>query len=84
VIKSRQAAAKFVIHDKNEFLAWADTHPDVTLYETVRKPLVSLLNDVASIELTDTLGAVCVYEGEIVPGVHVEPASINYKIEVIK
>jgi hypothetical protein len=84
VIKSRQAAAKFVIHDKNEFLAWADTHPDVTLYETVRKPLLSALNERATVEVTPTLGPVCVYEGEIVPGVFVEPASVNYRIEVIK
>lgn len=84
VIKSRQGQAKFVIHGKEEFLAWADTHPEAVLYETVRKPILSALNDLATVEVTPTLGPVCVYEGEIVPGVSVEPASVNYRIEVIK
>ncbi len=84
VIKSRQGQAKFVIHSKDEFLAWAETHPEAVLYETVRKPLLSALNERATVEVTPTLGPVCVYEGEIVPGVFVEPASVNYRIEVIK
>ena len=83
-IKSRATQSKFKVDDIEVFLQWASINaPELVNIKT--SPNLVALKDFASIEETQTLGSVAMtIDGEIIPGVSVDPANINFTVEVAK
>lgn len=84
VIKSRATQSKFKVEDAEQFLQWATINaPQLINIKT--SPNLTALKDFASQEETQTLGPVAMtIDGEIIPGVTVDPADINFTVEVAK
>jgi len=84
VVKSRATQQKFRVEDTESFFSWA--HLNAPQLITVKEsPNLTALKDFASAENTQTLGAVAMTtDGEIIPGVTVEPGDVNYTVEVAK
>lgn len=83
-IKSRATQSKFKVEDIEVFLQWASINaPELVNIKT--SPNLVALKDFASVEETQTLGSVAMtIDGEIIPGVSVDPANINFTVEVAK
>lgn len=83
-VKSRATQSKFKVEDLEQFLQWASINaPELVNIKT--SPNMTALKDFASIEETQTLGSVAMtIDGEIIPGVSVDPANINFTVEVAK
>jgi hypothetical protein len=81
-VKSRATHSKFKVENVEEFLQWASINaPELVNIKT--SPNLAALKDFASIEETQTLGSVAMtIDGEIIPGVIVDPADINFTVEV--
>ena len=84
VVKSRATQSKFKVDDVDEFLQWASINaPQLVNMKAI--PNLTALKEFASAEETQTLGAVAMtIDGEIIPGVSVDPANINFTVEVAK
>lgn len=82
-VKSRVSQPVWEV-DADAFLQWAKTHaPD--LIRVKETPSLSDMKKFLQIEHTDTLGLVAMTpDGEIVPGVDIHPATVNYTVEVMK
>jgi hypothetical protein len=76
-VKSRIGQTRFVFSDKAEFIEWAKVnHPDwLVVKEDVS---LSALRDAS---LTDSADPA---SGEIIPGLNVEPPTVNFTVEVSK
>ena len=84
VVKSRATQSKFKVDNVDEFLQWAAIFAP-HLINVKTSPNLTALKDFASQEETHTLGSVAMtIDGEIIPGVTVEPADINFTVEVAK
>jgi len=82
-VKSRQTQPKYTI-DETEFLPWAKVHRPEWV-QTFEKPVLAEIKKQTEIEHTTTLGPIAMTpDGEIVPGVRVDPAAINFTVEVDK
>ena len=82
MVKSRATQSKFKVEDPEEFIQWASINAPQLVYIKA-SPNLTALKEFASAEETQTLGAVAMTEdGEIIPGVTVEPANVNYTVEV--
>lgn len=82
-VKSRQGQPKWVI-DEAEFLPWAkDNHPEfVRVKEEADLAAMKKSLEVAD---TDSFGPVAIDDaGQIIPGVSIAAATVNYTIEVSK
>lgn len=84
IVKSRSTQAKFKVTDEESFFAWAkDNMPEAVIIKFT--PSLSVLKSATTIEATELLGLVAMTgDGEIIPGVQVEPAGINFSVEVSK
>jgi hypothetical protein len=80
-VTSTSTQAKYVI-DPEVFLAWAMAErPDWV--RTKHEPALDAVKAATTVEDTETLGLVAMTEhGEIIPGVTIEPAGVNYKVKV--
>jgi hypothetical protein len=84
VVKSRATQSKFKVENVDEFLQWASINAP-QLVNIKASPNLTALKDYASAEETQTLGAVAMTsDGEIIPGVTVDPANINFTVEVAR
>jgi hypothetical protein len=82
-VKSRLTQPKYTV-DEAEFLPWAKVHRPEWV-QVVEKAALTELKKQTQIEETVTLGLIAMTpDGEIVPGVQVESAGINYSVEVDK
>lgn len=82
MVKSRSTQSKFKVEDPEEFIQWASINAP-QLVHIKASPNLTALKDFASAEETQTLGPVAMTEdGEIIPGIAVEPANVNYTVEV--
>ena len=82
VVKSRATQSKFKVEDPEQFLQWASINAP-QLVNIKASPNLTALKEFASAEETQTLGAVAMtIDGEIIPGVTVDPANINFTVEV--
>lgn len=82
MVKSRATQSKFKVENSEEFIQWASINAPQLVYIKA-SPNLTALKEFASAEETQTLGAVAMTEdGEIIPGVAVEPANVNYTVEV--
>ncbi len=82
VVKSRATQSKFKVENVDEFLQWASINAP-QLVNIKASPNLTALKDYASAEETHTLGSVAMNaDGEIIPGVTVDPANINFTVEV--
>jgi hypothetical protein len=83
-VKSRATQPKFKVTDEDEFFKWAaESLPDAVAVKYT--PVIPVMRNALTVEHTTTLGLVAMTEnGEIVPGVTVEPAGVNYNVEVTK
>lgn len=82
VVKSRATQSKFKVEDPEEFIRWASINaPQLVNIKTT--PNLTALKEFASPEETQTLGAVAMtIDGEIIPGVTVDPADVKFHVEV--
>lgn len=84
VVKSRATQNKFRVLDEQAFLDWAEANMPEAI-NVKRTPALSVLKESVTVEKTDSLGLVAMLEhGEIIPGVTVDPADVNYTVEVTK
>jgi hypothetical protein len=84
VVKSRATQQKFRVDDAEQFFTWAHQNAP-QLISIKESPNLLALKEYATAEETKTLGPVAVTtDGEIIPGVSVEPADVNYTVEVLK
>lgn len=84
MVKSRATQNKFRILDEQAFLDWAEANMPEAI-NVKRTPALSVLKENVTVEKTDSLGLVAMLEhGEIIPGVTVDPADVNYTVEVSK
>lgn len=84
VVKSRQGTATISVSDPDEFIAWARQGHENLLNVKVT-PALRELKAFAEIESTPTLGVIAISkDGEVIPGVQVDPGSITYTVEVSK
>lgn len=76
-IKSRAGQPKYVFVDKAGFLEWArQSHPDwIAIKE---EPSLTAIKD------SNVLEAVDPETGEMIPGLEVQPATVNFTVEVSK
>lgn len=76
-VKSRAGQPKYVFVDKAGFLDWArQSHPDwIAIKE---EPSLTAIKD------SNVLEAVDPETGEMIPGLEVQPATVNFTVEVSK
>lgn len=84
VVKSRQGQPKIAIADADEFIAWArEGHEELLVVKV--SPSISAIKALAEIEVTESLGVVAITpDGEVIPGLDVQPAAVGYVVEVSK
>lgn len=84
VVKSRAGQPKINVLDADEFIQWAKQgHEDLLTVKV--SPSLAAIKALAEIEVTDTLGVVAITpDGEIIPGLDIQPAAVNYTVEVSK
>lgn len=84
VVKSRQGQPRISVIDAEEFITWArQGHEDLLTVKV--SPSLAAIKALAEIEVTDTLGVVAITpDGEIIPGLDIQPAAVNYTVEVVK
>lgn len=76
-VKSRSGQAKYVFVDKEGFVAWAkQNHPDWIAVK--EEPALSALRDSNIVNAADP------ETGEVIPGLEVQPPTVNYTVEVSK
>jgi hypothetical protein len=83
-VKSRATQDKVRVVDEPAFIEWAQDNLPAAVVTKVTASLSALKESITP-EHTDTLGWIAMTaNGEIVPGVVVEPSSVNYSVEVAK
>ncbi len=83
-VKSRATQEKFLVTDEESFFAWAEQNlPDAIIVK--RSPSLAAIKSAVTVESTESLGLVAMTEnGEIIPGVDVTAAGVNFSVEVTK
>lgn len=76
-VKSRAGQAKYVFVDKEGFIEWAkQNHPDWIAVK--EEPALSALRDSKIVNAADP------DTGEVIPGLEVQPPTVNFTVEVSK
>ena len=83
-VKSRATQEKFLVTDEESFFAWAEQNLPEAI-SVKRSPSLAAIKSAVTVESTASLGLVAMTEnGEIIPGVDVTAAGVNFSVEVTK